>query len=95
LQASPKTLLKYLFFYQYSNITDAQEVTNYIEAQEAANYTEAQEFGGTTKSKEVTNRNEVRTSIANGGWTIVWGDLLNEFDVLTFAISIPTATIGG
>ncbi|CAG5188964.1 uncharacterized protein ALTATR162_LOCUS12070 [Alternaria atra] len=43
---------------------------------------------------EVTNRNEVRSGIAAGGWTIVWGDLINEFDVLTFAISIPTGTIG-
>jgi hypothetical protein len=43
---------------------------------------------------EVTNRNEERARIAAGGWAIVWGDLFNEADLLTFAISIPTGTVG-
>jgi hypothetical protein len=50
---------------------------------------------GRTVAKEVTNRNEVRAAIAAGGWNVVWGDLINEGDLLTFAISIPTGTVGG
>lgn len=42
---------------------------------------------------EVTDRNEVRAAIAAGGWALVWGDLLNEADVLSFAISIPSGTV--
>ena len=43
---------------------------------------------------EVTNRNEVRAGIAAGGWEIVWGDLINEADILEFIISVPTGTVG-
>lgn len=50
---------------------------------------------GRTVAKEVTNRNDVRAAIAAGGWDVVWGDLINEGDVLTFVISIPIGTVGG
>ncbi|KAJ6020685.1 hypothetical protein N7540_006189 [Penicillium herquei] len=50
---------------------------------------------GKTVGKEVTNRNDVRAAIAAGGWEVVYGDLINEGDVLTFIISIPTGTVGG
>lgn len=50
---------------------------------------------GKTVAKEVTNRNEVRAAIAAGGWNVVYGDLINEGDILTFAISIPTGTVEG
>ncbi|KNG80954.1 hypothetical protein ANOM_011566, partial [Aspergillus nomiae NRRL 13137] len=50
---------------------------------------------GRTVAKEVTNRNEVRAAIAEGGWNVVYGDLINEGDVLTFIISIPTGAVGG
>jgi hypothetical protein len=43
---------------------------------------------------EITNRNEVRQAIADGGWTIVWGDLINEWDIITLVVSLPTATVG-
>jgi hypothetical protein len=39
-----------------------------------------------------SNRDEVREGIEADGWEIVWGDLINEFDVLTFLISLPTGT---
>ncbi|KAH1304313.1 hypothetical protein KXW53_005820 [Aspergillus fumigatus] len=32
--------------------------------------------------------------IAEGGWTILWGDLINEFDVIELIVSIPTGTVG-
>ncbi|GAB1194004.1 hypothetical protein APSETT444_003241 [Aspergillus pseudonomiae] len=50
---------------------------------------------GRTVAKEVTNRNDVRAAIAAGGWNVIYGDLINEGDVLTFIISIPTGTVGG
>ncbi|PKY07475.1 hypothetical protein P168DRAFT_287955 [Aspergillus campestris IBT 28561] len=50
---------------------------------------------GRTSGKEVTNRNQVRADIAAGGWEVVWGDLINEGDVLTFLISIPTGSVAG
>ncbi|KAJ9093557.1 hypothetical protein QFC21_006398 [Naganishia friedmannii] len=43
---------------------------------------------------EHTNRNEVRAGIAAGGWEIVWGDLINEWDVVTLIVSIPTGSVG-
>lgn len=43
---------------------------------------------------EKTNRNEVRAGIAAGGWVIVWGDLINEWDIVTLIVSIPTASVG-
>ncbi|OBT92524.1 hypothetical protein VE01_09453 [Pseudogymnoascus verrucosus] len=49
---------------------------------------------GVTKEEEVTNRNEVRAAIAEGGWDVIWGDLINEGDLLTFIISLPTGTTG-
>ena len=76
-------------------MTDGREVTDHTEVQEVTDHTEAQGFGGRTVAKEVTNRNEVRASIAAGSWAIAWGDLLNEGDLLTFVISIPTGTVGG
>lgn len=42
---------------------------------------------------EVTNRNIVRENIAAGGWSIIWGDLINEHDLIKFIISVPTGTI--
>lgn len=50
---------------------------------------------GRTVAREVTNRNDVRAEIAAGGWEVVWGDLINEGDLLTFIISIPTGTVAG
>jgi hypothetical protein len=44
---------------------------------------------------EKTNRNEVRAGIAAGGWEIVWGDLINEWDVITLIVSVPTGTVAG
>lgn len=44
---------------------------------------------------EVTNRNEVRAANAAGGWTIVYGDLINEADVVELVISVPTGTVAG
>jgi hypothetical protein len=41
-----------------------------------------------------SNRDEVQQAIAAGGWEIVWGDLINEFDVITFLVSLPTGTTG-
>lgn len=47
-------------------------------------------------AKEVTNRKEVRAAVAQGGWEVVWGDQLDEFDALLFNISsIPTGTVRG
>lgn len=43
---------------------------------------------------EVTNRNQVRAGIAAGGWSIVWGDLINEADIITLIISVPTGNVG-
>ncbi|KAJ9116555.1 hypothetical protein QFC24_006727 [Naganishia onofrii] len=43
---------------------------------------------------EHSNRNEVRAGIAGGGWEIVWGDLINEWDVVTLIVSIPTGSVG-
>ncbi|KAJ6100381.1 Serine protease [Penicillium canescens] len=51
-------------------------------------------LGGKTVAKEVTNRSEVRDAIAAGGWNVLYGDLFNEGDILTFAISIPTGSVG-
>jgi hypothetical protein len=41
-----------------------------------------------------SNTAEVQQEIAAGGWEIVWGDLINEFDVITFLVSLPTGTTG-
>ena len=41
-----------------------------------------------------SNRNQVQQAIAAGSWEIVWGDLINEFDVITFLVSLPTGTTG-
>lgn len=44
---------------------------------------------------EVTNRNEVRAANAAGDWTIVYGDLINEADVVELIVSVPTGTVAG
>jgi len=44
---------------------------------------------------EKTNRNEVRAGIAANGWEIVWGDLINEWDIVTLIVSVPTGTVAG
>lgn len=41
-----------------------------------------------------SNRDEVQQGIAAGGWDIVWGDPINEFDAITFIVSLPTGTTG-
>jgi hypothetical protein len=41
-----------------------------------------------------SNRDQVQQAIAAGDWDIVWGDLINEFDVITFLVSLPTGTTG-
>jgi hypothetical protein len=48
-----------------------------------------------TETREVTDRNEQRARQAEGGWTVTYGDLINEGDVLTFIASIPTASVPG
>ena len=40
---------------------------------------------------EDSNRNEVRAQIAEGGWDVVWGDLINEGDYLDLTLSIASA----
>jgi len=45
--------------------------------------------------EEISDRNEVRAQIADGGWTILWGDVLDEADVITLAAAIPTGTVAG
>jgi hypothetical protein len=40
-----------------------------------------------------SNRDQVQKAIAAGGWEIVWGDLINEFEFITFLVSLPTGTI--
>jgi hypothetical protein len=42
----------------------------------------------------LSNRERVQQEIAAGSWEIVWGDLINEFDVITFLVSLPTGTTG-
>jgi hypothetical protein len=42
-----------------------------------------------------TNSDQVQAAIAEGGWEVVYGDVINETDVLTFIISIPTGTVAG
>lgn len=44
---------------------------------------------------ETTDRNEVRANFVAGGWVAIYGDLINEWDVITMIVSIPTGTIGG
>ncbi|KAL7818344.1 ricin B lectin domain-containing protein [Trichoderma gracile] len=44
---------------------------------------------------EVTDRNDVRRINAADGWTIVYGDLINEADAAELVISIPTGTVAG
>lgn len=40
---------------------------------------------------EETNRNEVRAELASGGWTVIYGDLINEHDYLEFAAAVASA----
>lgn len=42
---------------------------------------------------EITDRNEQRAKLTEGGWTIIYGDLINEFDVLVF-VGLTWATGG-
>ncbi|KAH0491832.1 hypothetical protein TgHK011_003239 [Trichoderma gracile] len=44
---------------------------------------------------EVTDRNDVRRINAADGWTIVYGDLINEADAAELVISVPTGTVAG
>ncbi|MBE3048846.1 hypothetical protein IMZ48_41380, partial [Candidatus Bathyarchaeota archaeon] len=44
---------------------------------------------------EGTNRDEVRAAIAAGGWSLSWGDLIDQGDdVVELTVFIPTNTIG-
>jgi hypothetical protein len=43
---------------------------------------------------EKTNRNVQREKVADGGWTILYGDLINEWDVITGLASIPIGAAG-
>ncbi|KAM0542087.1 hypothetical protein ACHAO7_010152 [Fusarium culmorum] len=43
---------------------------------------------------EVTDRKKQREIIAAGGWTILWGDLINEADIIELFISIPIGAVG-
>jgi hypothetical protein len=60
-----------------------------------SNLSQSYYYHRTPNMTEVTNRNEVRAAIAEGGWNIVWGDLINEWDIVTLIVSIPTGTVGG
>jgi hypothetical protein len=40
---------------------------------------------------EETNRNDVRAQLAKGGWSVVYGDLINEADYAKFGLSVATA----
>jgi len=42
---------------------------------------------------EHPNRNTVRSEIATGGWSIIWGDLTIESDVIALEVTFPTGTI--
>ena len=42
---------------------------------------------------EVTDRNERRAETAAGGWTIAWGDLINEWDAILLVVSIPSGSV--
>ena len=44
---------------------------------------------------EVTNRNQKRAELAAGGWSIAYGDLINEWDLVQLVVSIPTGTVAG
>ena len=41
---------------------------------------------------EITDRNDRRAEVAAGGWTILWGDLINEADVVQLVVNLGTAT---
>lgn len=41
---------------------------------------------------EHSNRNQVREAIAAGGWQVIWGDLINEADVITGVAAALTGT---
>jgi hypothetical protein len=43
---------------------------------------------------ERTNREKERRNIEAVGWTIVWRDFINEWDVIALIASIPTGTVG-
>jgi hypothetical protein len=40
---------------------------------------------------ESTNRNEVRANLAKGGWSVVYGDLINEADYALFIAAVAAA----
>ncbi|KAK4540816.1 hypothetical protein LTR36_008893 [Oleoguttula mirabilis] len=42
---------------------------------------------------EVTDRNVTRAAIAAGGWNLVWGDPINEWDAVLLIMSIPTGSV--
>lgn len=42
---------------------------------------------------EESNRNEVRAGLADGGWSVVYGDLLNEGDYVEFGIAVAEAIV--
>lgn len=40
---------------------------------------------------ESTNRNDVRAKLAEGGWSVVYGDLINEADYALFVAAVASA----
>lgn len=40
---------------------------------------------------EETNRNEVRESLARGGWDVIYGDLINEGDYAEFGLAVAAS----
>lgn len=40
---------------------------------------------------ESSNRNEVRKTLAKGGWSVVYGDLINEWDYFEFTAAVASA----
>lgn len=56
-----------------------------------------EEYSFSPKQANMTifsNHDQVQQAIAADNWEIVWGDLINEFDVITFLVSLPTGTTG-
>jgi len=44
-----------------------------------------------TSYAESTNRNEVRAGLAEGGWQVIYGDLINEADYALFILAVASA----
>lgn len=68
--------------------------TRFCPSNETRRPTQSTTLTGQATMTTSSNRDQVRSETAAGGWTVVWGDLINEWDAITFAVSLPTATNG-